>query len=169
MLSIRTSSDESVATVNENGEITGIKGGNVVITATSAEPVSGNKPPKSATCKVQVVQAVEYIGLEKNEDKSTNKKLALKLTVLPETATNKKVVWTTSNKKVATVKNGVVTIKKREGEAVITATAADGSEIYASCRVTVGFSGVIMSIGSYEYREGVYTWDVDSFTGNGTI
>ena len=162
-----SSADESIATVNEKGEVTGIAGGRTQITATSNEPVNGNEKPKSVTCQVTVSQSVEYIWLEKNEKKSTDKKLVLSLTVLPETATNKSVVWTTSDKKIATVNNGVVTIKKREGTATITATAKDGSGIYASCDVSVGFSGTVIQIGSYVRRMGAYYWDVSNFKGNG--
>ncbi len=165
---IWTSSDETVATVNEKGEVTGIAGGRAQITATSVEPVSGKAKPKSVTCQVQVSQAVEYIGLEKDEEKSTDKKLVLKVIVLPETATDKNVVWSTSNKKIATVSKGTVKIKKREGTATITATAKDGSGIYASCDVNIGFSGTVIQIGSYERRWGTYVWNVRNFTGNGT-
>ena len=158
-----SSSDESVATVNDRGEVTGIKGGTVIITATSNEPVTDKKFSKTATCKVQVIQAVEYISLEKNVKKSTDRKLVLTLKVLPESATNKKVTWKSSDKKVAVVKNGVVTIKRHEGKTTITATANDGSGLSASCDVDVGFSGIFMQFGSYVYREGAYTWDVSNF------
>ena len=164
-----SSSDESIATVNEKGEITGIAGGIATITATSDEPVSGKASPKSVSCKVTVIQAVEYISLEKDEKKSTDKKLVLKVTVLPETATNKKVKWSSSDKKVATVQNGTVSMKKHEGMTVITATAQDGSGIYASCDVHIGFSGVVFQIGSYVKRMGSYTWSADNFTGNGIL
>ena len=61
----------------------------------------------------------------------------LTATVLPETATNKSVTWTSSNEAVATVDaNGVVTAVAL-GEAVITATTTDGSDLSASCQVTV--------------------------------
>ncbi len=162
-----SSSDESIAVVNEKGEVTGIRGGRVQITATSTEPVSGNAKPKSVSCRVTVTQPVEYIGLEKDEERSTNKKLVLKVVVLPETAANKTLVWTTSNKKIATVQNGTAKIKKKEGTVTITATAKDGSGIYASCDIHVGFSGSIISIGSWERRVGTYTWSVGNFTGNG--
>ena len=57
--------------------------------------------------------------------------------VLPETATNKSVTWTSSNEAVATVDaNGVVTAIAL-GEAVIAATTTDGSDLSASCQVTV--------------------------------
>ena len=61
----------------------------------------------------------------------------LTATVLPKTATNKSVAWTSSNEAVATVDaNGVVTAIAL-GEAVITATTTDGSDLSASCQVTV--------------------------------
>ena len=57
--------------------------------------------------------------------------------VLPETATNKSVTWTSSNEAVVTVDgNGVVTAIAL-GEAVIAATTTDGSDLSASCQVTV--------------------------------
>ena len=56
--------------------------------------------------------------------------------VLPLGATNKRLNWTSSNEAVATVENGVVTAVA-VGTANITATSTDGSNISATCRVTV--------------------------------
>ena len=59
----------------------------------------------------------------------------LSATVLPNSATNKSVSWSSNNEAVATVStNGTVTAKKA-GTAVITATAVNGKS--ASCIVTV--------------------------------
>lgn len=57
-------------------------------------------------------------------------------TVLPLGATNKSLTWTSSNTNVATVENGVVTAVA-VGTATITATSTDGSNISATCNVTV--------------------------------
>ena len=57
-------------------------------------------------------------------------------TVRPDNATKKAVAWTTSNPYVATVENGVVT-GVSTGVAVITATTTDGTNLSASCEVTV--------------------------------
>ena len=57
-------------------------------------------------------------------------------TVLPATALDKTITWTTSDADVATVDGGVVTAVG-VGSATITATAHDGSGIYAECAITV--------------------------------
>jgi uncharacterized protein YjdB len=59
----------------------------------------------------------------------------LSVTVLPRNATNKAVVWQSSNSGVATVKNGVVT-PLAQGTATISVTTVEGG-FTASCTVTV--------------------------------
>lgn len=64
------------------------------------------------------------------------KKATLKAAVTPQNAANKAVTWTSSNDKIATVANGVVT-GTGSGTATITATAADGSGVKGTYRITV--------------------------------
>lgn len=64
------------------------------------------------------------------------KKATITAKVLPLGATNNRLEWKTSKKAVATVKDGVVTAVGI-GTATITATATDGSNINATCKVTV--------------------------------
>lgn len=92
------------------------------------KPNAGKKPSK----KVKVT-SIRLSGLSKQI--AAGKKLTLKAAVLPKTASNKKLLWKSSNTKVATVtQGGVVTLKKKTGgkKVTITATATDGSKKYAS-------------------------------------
>ncbi|MGN0805885.1 MAG: Ig-like domain-containing protein [Candidatus Coproplasma sp.] len=130
-----SSSDTSVATVDANGVVKGVKSGTVTITATSTEDST-----IKATCTVNVLTEiikVTSVTLSQttatiNMEESTT--FTLTATVLPDDASNKYVVWTTSDKTIATVDStGKVTARKG-GTVVITATADDVS---ADCTVVV--------------------------------
>lgn len=72
-----------------------------------------------------------------------NVKRTLVATVYPESTVNKNIVWSSSNKKIATVSSkGVVTALKK-GVTTITATAEDGSGS-AECKVQVEDNFVIV-------------------------
>ncbi len=68
----------------------------------------------------------------------TGESLTLTPIFSPETATNKNVTWSSSDKTVATVENGIVTPLKK-GTTTITVTTEDGG-FSASCVVTVNCS-----------------------------
>ena len=128
------SSDTKVATV-DNGLVTAVAEGTATITVTTADG------GKTATCEVTVTQPaktpVTSVTLDKTSltlDVGGSDTLAV--TVKPDNATNKAVTWSTSNKNVATVNNGVVTAVGA-GTATITAAASDGSGKTATCEVTV--------------------------------
>ena len=131
-----SSSVEGVATVDQTGKVTAIKEGTTVITATAKDD-SGI----SASCTVQVtVPTVKVTGITLNKTTASvvkGKTVALTATVTPDTATDKTVKWTTSNKNVATVSTDGVVTAKAAGTATITATAADGSGVKATCKITV--------------------------------
>ena len=129
-----TSSNESVATVDTNGLVTAIAVGEAIITATTNDGSN-----LSASCKVSVVPTLaESIALDKTEiSLKANESAMLVATLLPESTTEKSVMWTSLNESVATVDaNGLVTTIA-VGEAIITATTNDGSNLSASCKVTV--------------------------------
>ena len=131
-----SSSVEGVATVDPTGKVTAIKAGTTVITATAKDD-SGI----SASCTVQVtVPTVKVTGITLNKTTASvvkGKTVALTATVTPDTATDKTIKWTTSNKNVATVSPDGVVTAVAAGTAIITATAADGSGVKATCKITV--------------------------------
>ena len=87
---------------------------------------------------------VKSVVLDKTSlDILAGETVALTATVAPDNATYKTVSWTTSDKAVATVKDGVVT-GVASGTAVITATA-DGVSATCEVKVTVPVTGIIIS------------------------
>lgn len=128
------SSKKSVATVSSKGKITAKKNGKTNITITS----KANKK-KKVTISVTVGTPSTKVALNKTKvNLGKGKKVTLKATVTPKNASNKKVVWTSSKKSVATVSSKGVVTGKKAGTAKITATAADGSGKKATCTVKVG-------------------------------
>lgn len=117
-----SSSDESIATVDENGVITAVSGGQVQIIATSCDE-GGAK----GIINLNVVEEISGIELDiKKAEMEIGEELSLTATVLPVTAYDKTVTFTSDNEEVASVdENGKVTALKT-GKAVISATTADG-------------------------------------------
>ncbi len=92
--------------------------------------------------KVPVPEKVMVSQLRLNNTKLSMKKgsrVALAVSVLPVNASNKNVVWSSSNPKAAVVNsNGQITAVNG-GTSVIKAIAADGSKCEVSCTVTVNY------------------------------
>lgn len=127
-----SSSNTSVATVDNSGKVTGVAVGTATITATSTTDAS-----ITASCAV-TVQAVAVTGVSINPT-SANLQIGgstdLTYTILPANATDKSVSWTSSDPSVAKVNNGHVTATAA-GTATITVTTTDGNKT-ATCSVTV--------------------------------
>ena len=137
-----TSSDENLATVDAEGNVTAVKAGQVTITVTSED-----NPDIKSTCAVTVVQPVTGVTLAESTYtmETIGESVQLTATVLPEDASNKTVNWSSSNNAVCMVSNGKV-VAVGNGVAVIIATSEDGG-FMAYCTVTVkdisGIEGVI--------------------------
>ncbi|MBQ5905178.1 MAG: Ig-like domain-containing protein, partial [Clostridia bacterium] len=124
------SSDESVATVN-NGEIKGVKKGEAEITISSVYT-------KGVSTKIKVIVTKPVAGITISKtlaETNVGGKVMLEATVTPADANNQKLIWTSSDEKIATVADGVVTAKSR-GEVVITVSTVDGGYT-ANCRINV--------------------------------
>ena len=93
------------------------------------------------------INSIKLSGVSKQV--AAGKKIQLKAAVLPKNAKNKKLKWTSSDTKIATVtQSGMVTIKKKTGgkSVIIKATATDGSKKYGSWKIKV-MKGEVKKIG----------------------
>lgn len=132
----------SVASVSADGVIRAKKTGTARITAFAA-----NQSAKRVSVKVTVVKKLKkvsrvtlnarMVNLYLNGD-AGQKSYKLAARTAPGNATVKKVVFQSSNKAVATVSQKGMIRAKKEGQATITAYAADGWGKKAACKVVVG-------------------------------
>ena len=127
------SSNASIATVSEEGVVTAIAVGEATITVKTADGTD-----LTATCAVKV-NPIKVSSISLSQNTATlypADELQLTATVLPDNATDKRIEWSSSNIAVATVNEGIVTAVA-PGEAIITVRTTDGSDISATCAVTV--------------------------------
>lgn len=116
------SANKKVATVSQTGQIKAVGKGTTNITVTTADG------KKTATCKVTVTIPSKKVKLNtKKVYVVAGKSVKVKATMTPSNTTDK-VTWSTSNKKVATVKKGKITAKKKTGKATITAKTTSGKK-----------------------------------------
>lgn len=146
-----TSDDENVVTVND-GVITGISAGSAKVTVTTED---GNKP---ASCNVVVSDvAVSGISISQSEiymiEGNTQ---SLTAAVVPANATDKRITWSSDDKNIATVNDGIVKATG-QGTTKIRAVSADGG-YEAVCVVNV--SAKIEAITGIEISKSELTMDV---------
>ena len=114
-------SDASIVSI-DNGEITANAAGTASITA----EVGG----KEATCTVNVAEKVIPVTSVSIEPKQLEmipgQTTAITVTLLPENATDKTVVWSSSEETVATVSDTGLVQAVAEGTTTISATSLDG-------------------------------------------
>lgn len=129
-----SSSNTKVAKVDKNGKVTAVGEGTAVITC---KPADGSKA-KAATCKVEVYKT-NVIGIKLSHTgltMQTGATFQLTGLVLPASASDKRVLWTTTDVNVASVSSTGVVTARGKGKCMIKAVAVDGGYV-AACEVTV--------------------------------
>jgi uncharacterized protein YjdB len=127
-----SSSDESVATVDQSGNVTGLGEGDAIITLQSEEG------GKLAVCDVTVFPiSVAKIALSADDlAMLPGDEAQLVATISPANATDQRYVWESDDTTIATVDQSGKVAARQIGTATITVTTADGGKT-ASCVVTV--------------------------------
>ena len=129
-----TSSDEAVATVDQEGRVIAVAEGSAMITATAGD--------FSDTCDITVLSA-PIVSVELSNKEATlarNDTLRLTVMVLPEGVDCPEIVWTSSDEAVAAVDQEGQVTAVAEGSATITATAGDFS---GTCDIMVASVSII--------------------------
>ena len=127
------STNEKVAVVDEYGVVTGVGRGQATIRATAADG-GGQRASVNVTVKQQP-ESITLSGLSGNIRVGGG--VTLKATVLPNTTSDKAVVWSTSDASVATVSANGYVKGVRAGSCTITCQSKTFPEIYAQIDVTV--------------------------------
>ena len=121
------SSNESVATVAEDGTVTVVGEGTATITVTLNDQLESGVFTATATVNGLGNMAVSGISLDPTAIDTYVGAAPVEITavIAPANASNQNITWTSSDENVATVDNGVVT-GVGAGTATITATTEDG-------------------------------------------
>ena len=142
-----SSSNTKVATVSSSGVIKAAGNGTCKITATTTDGTN-----LSASFNITVNIKATKITLDKTKIELTTGKETEKITssIEPSIA-NKAVKYTSSDESVATVSSDGVVTAVGSGTCRIIATTTDGSEITASCDVTVDIKTTGMKLDKTNY------------------
>jgi uncharacterized protein YjdB len=129
-----TSRNKRIATVgSSSGKITAKRVGSTVITAKTTDAVHA-----TARCRVTVIHRATSISLNKTYAIChIGNTIKLKANLKPSNVSIKKVKWSTSDDKIASVTGTGKITGYAEGEVYITATTTDGSNKSAKCLVRV--------------------------------
>lgn len=143
------SSNEDVATVDA-GTVTGVASGTAVVMAQAGG--------KTGSCTVNVVGVpVESVELDEQIIYMTEGDIrTLRATVLPESADNKAVSWSSSNENIVIVNGSGTVTAVSPGDAIIYAKAGNKT---AQCEVSVDKRP--LAIGDYYYADGTWSAQLD--------
>ena len=163
-----SSSDTNVASVDSYGKVTAKKSGSVVITAKSASN-SSVYGTKSIAVNVKNVPVTKLTTKTTSYTLKYDKSYQWSVTIEPSNATNKQIVYSTSDSNIATVdSNGKITAKKVKGTATITAKAKENSSIKTTITITVVEDPLIRAANYKKVNYSNFKWKY-YYTGRGPI
>ena len=125
------SSNDAIATVDQNGFVRTVAGGTVTITCSSTDGY-GTK----ATCQITSTVLITNIVLDQNINLYAGNTYNINYDIEPLNANNRILIWYTSDPEVISVNNNIITGLK-EGNVKVYAMANDNSGVIASANVNV--------------------------------
>ena len=127
-----SSSRPDIAAISSSGEVTGLSAGIAVITGTS---YNGKKADVSIV--VSEILPTSISLNKKTLNIYTEDTYNLKATISPSNASNKAVIWSSTNENVARVSSSGRVLGVSEGSAYIYAESVSDRTVSASCKVNV--------------------------------
>ena len=163
------SSNPNIVTVDSNGVIKGLNVGETTITVTSSNG-------KTATCTVNVT--TDDIDVKEITLRPIDRIMGVDNTtqiiaeIKPQNATNRELVWTSSDDKIATVDSNGVVKGIKNGVVTITAKTKDG-KVVATTTITIDDNINIEELNVYDNDHTPVTWngtnDLKIFGSDGII
>ena len=145
-----TSSDESVATVDNSGKVTAVSEGKVTIT------VKTSNLAQSASCDITVKAAsIPVTGVNIDSwiiNIGVNETSAIAYTIQPENATNKEVSFSSDNTDVVAVDSEGTLVGISSGSAKVIVTTVDGG-FSSVCTVNVVGSVGTIEVDGFFYKD----------------
>lgn len=126
------SSDESIASVDTEGLVSAHEKTGVAIITASCGDVSASIEITVAPTPVESIEIIPS-----NLNIVVGEKVSLEVSVLPENATDKSLIWESSNPVVASVDNNGLVVGISDGTTNITVSSKEYTDIKATCSVTV--------------------------------
>lgn len=132
-----SSSNKTIAAVNENGRIQPLKAGRVTITA-----LANDSSGKKATCAVTVKQLATSIQITGTSAVAAGKSVSYKATIAPANVSLKKVVWSVTDNatNAEPAKDTGVSINKNNGKLTTKATSKGTYTIKAAAADNSGIA-----------------------------
>ncbi|NLP34515.1 MAG: hypothetical protein GX359_04875, partial [Clostridiales bacterium] len=142
------STNDRIATVDQYGVVTIKASGEVSIVATSVD-----NPNAKAICNITIHTPVMSLQLEQNElEMKVGDSSTLSYILLPQNASNKSVVWTSTNPTIADVDaNGKVTAKGTGNAVIILRSLDHGLTAYCTVKVSSTGSGSSVDDAGYKF------------------
>lgn len=142
---IYTSNDETIASVDQNGNVTALKNGNTKIVVYSQyNNISVTIPVTVATYTEELT--LDTYSLNLNDDNRTHQ---ISYEVLPEDAVNKNVTFKSNDTSIATVSNTGLITAVRNGTTTITVKTEDGRQ---TKDISITVTGLRKNIESLNYQ-----------------